>query len=383
VKQLPSAIWLDRPPEVRWRTSHPAYAPRYARAIFATNLIVLLSTSAVLAGVISLLVPWWIAGISVAAAMVGTPTLSYALFDPSQSHAASFSTGSLLVAVTLLDRKRPLPLELLGLCLGFATMMRWQDGVLGAMLLPRLLEVIRTHRMAGGSLVGFSWKVLRSLLRLAGPAILLMVPQMLFWKRIYGQWILVPPGPDFLPFWRPAVIQMLFSTWNGAFVWSPVLLVGLVGLFRLEDRRLRICILLAIVAHIYICALLLDWWGGRSFGCRRLVSLAPLAGLGLAILSHACLKRQAAFFGLLLSVVVCSGWNMQMIVCQRYGVMPWNPGNQADYVRHYEPSSPRARRYGLADHPRLYTEFVEAQPWLRSARRRAQESRRRESALEP
>jgi hypothetical protein len=238
-------------------------------------------------------------------------------------------------------------------------MMRWQDVVLGALLIPRIAEELQDAPRA---------KWFRVAAQLGVPVVLLMVPQMFFWNRIYGTPLLVPPGPDFAPWWRPAALPMLFSTWNGAFVWSPLLLVGLLGLRHLDDRRLRWGALAGILLHIYVCALLLDWWGGRSFGCRRMISLAPLAAWGLALLLAKLAVRRTALAAAMFGVALACAWNLQLAVCQRYGVMPWNVGNSADYVRHHDPSSASARPYRKFDYPRLVREFRAAQPWLDSAR---------------
>jgi hypothetical protein len=163
---------------------------------------------------------------------------------------------------------------------------------------------------------------------------------------------------------------LLLSTWNGAFVWSPVLLLGLLGPRWIPDRHLRRAAFLTVILEVYISSLLGDWWGGRAFGARRLVSLAPLAGLGVALTWHALAqtkRRWAA--GLVILVTACS-WNLRLAMHQAEGRLPWNPGNARDYVRFYDPNSRHATRYGLWDYPRLVEEFVAAERMARLQARR-------------
>jgi hypothetical protein len=67
------------------------------------------------------------------------------------------------------------------------------------------------------------------------------------------------------------------------FVWSPLLLLGFAGLWWFRHSGLRKWIFVAIGLEIVVCAHLLDWWGGRSFGARRLVGVVPFAALGLGL----------------------------------------------------------------------------------------------------
>jgi hypothetical protein len=312
-------------------------------------LVVLMAGAALSAALASNVKPHF-AALSVLGAFFGTPAFAYTLFDPSYSHAASFSVTCLLLAIALYDRRRPLPPEILGTAVGLVAMMRWQDIVLGIVFLPRLIPESRGP-----------WRalVLRAL-RFGLPIGLLLVPQMVYWSKIYGRPLLIPPGPDFLPAWRPGILPMLFSTWNGAFVWSPLLLVGLLGLRCVNEPRMRVCLLAGIILEVYVSAVLVDWWGGRSFGARRMVALAPLAAYGLALTFQRSEKRKFRVSLLIILAAAACWWNSVLILCQRYGALPWNPGHQPDYTRYDVPGTYGVDRYGLWDYPRLVRETMEA-----------------------
>jgi hypothetical protein len=354
------------------RTSHVAFAPRYARAIFYTDLVVVVAASAALSAVLSLIVGAGPAGVAVAAVLFGTPAVAYVLFDPSYSHAASFAMACILVSVVLLDRRRSLPLAVLGTSVGLAAMMRWQDVVLACAFLPRLVAVYRCCTEAGA---GNRWRCrLRAGLRFGLPIVVLFVPQFAYWWIIYGHPVLVPPGPDFAPPWRVAILPLLFSTWNGAFVWSPILLVGIAGFFSVQDRRFRLGLFAAVLLQAGVCALLLDWWAGGSFGARRMVSVAPLAAYGLALLFMRWRRRRVRMLLLAVFTAVACWWNVTLCVSQRYGALPWNPGHQPDYNRYHVPGPHRTDRYGLWDYPRLVSEAMHARRALERLRTRRQGS---------
>jgi hypothetical protein len=240
-------------------------------------------------------------------------------------------------------------LEVLGFSWGLVTLVRSQDAVLGILLVPRLLATWRAPQRA-------------RLWRFALPALVAFLPQMLFWQRIYGRPLLVPPGPDFLPWWKPHVLHLLFSTWNGVLPWSPILALGLVGLYLVRDRPLRLAAAAVVVLALYSSAILLDWWGGNACGPRRLTALVPLAVLGLAQLLSGG-RRRTVVVAIVLALL--GAINLRVAEYKANGLLPGNPGNAADYVRHYTPGSKRTFLYGHLDYPRLIAEGYEAERMLR------------------
>lgn len=362
-RHLPANAILDAPLAEPPRTPHPAFAPRFARVVQWTDMLLVLLGGAVLVAALSPLhgaVRSAVAGIAV---VLGTPVFYYTLVDPSYGHAASLFASSLFVAAAWIDRQRRLPLELLGFLWGFVALVRSQDAVLGALLAPRLIDTCRGRRGGG---------VAVPLLRVAVPAVVAFLPQMMFWWRIYGRALLVPPGPDFLPFWMPHILPLLFSTWNGVLVWSPVLMLGIAGLACVSDRRLRTAAGVSILLGIYSSSILLDWWGGTAFGPRRLVALAPLAAVGVAELLDRWWREARVRCALLavLLALLC-GASVRLAEYKLHGLLPANPGSAADYVRHYTPGSRHALPYGWWDYPRFVSEAIESERLLRIDKRRA------------
>ena len=366
-RALPAIQFLDAPVLESTQTPHPGFAPRYARALAGTDFVLVLLGGSVLAATLAATCGWMRAAGACVAAVFGTPVAYYTLADPSYGHAASFAVVAVFVAAVWRDRAavrtgaappgKSLPLELLGALFGIVTLVRSQDAALGVLLLPRLLEEWRGPRRA-------------QLWRLAWPAVLAFLPQMLFWQRIYGKFLLVPPGPDIGPLWKPQVFHLLFSTWNGILPWSPVLLLGLLGWILVRDRPLRLALAVALLLALYSSAILLDWWGGNAFGPRRLTALAPLAAIGLA---HALTGSRVRSWVLGLVLLLLCAFDLRLADYKVRHLLPGNPGNAADYVRHYAPGSKRTFPYGHLDYARLIAECFEAERM-----RGAQEARGRE-----
>jgi hypothetical protein len=90
---------------------------------------------------------------------------------------------------------------------------------------------------------------------------------------------------DYISFAPDALWRTLFSSRHGLFVWTPVALLAVAGLFRLfrRDRELAGVCLASLVLLVASNCTARDWWGGASFGMRRLVSGTPLFALGFAV----------------------------------------------------------------------------------------------------
>jgi hypothetical protein len=94
----------------------------------------------------------------------------------------------------------------------------------------------------------------------------------------------------------PYFLSVLFSSNHGLFVWTPVTLLAVVGLFifRRREPRVGAAFLAATLVFYVFIACYPDWAGISSYGNRFFVSLSPLFIVGLSVL----LQRAAGLFRL-------------------------------------------------------------------------------------
>lgn len=86
-------------------------------------------------------------------------------------------------------------------------------------------------------------------------------------------------------FWdSPRLWQVAFAPEHGMFLWTPVLLLGAVGLalFWRRDRWTAAGLTAVFLAYYYAVASYENWHGQSAFGSRFMVSLTPVFVLGLA-----------------------------------------------------------------------------------------------------
>lgn len=256
-----------------------------------------------------------------ALAIWGTTFLHwYMVQQPAMSHAPSaFCAATLL---WLWDRWRgaltPGRAGALGLVLGLAMCVRWQNGVL--LLLPGL-DLLRLARGRPRSV--------------AVPALLLglgtlvgALPQLLAWKTLYGEYLLrhPPHGADFLRLDHPFLLETFFSSRHGLLSWTPSLWAGYLGFLPLLSRRrsLAVALLAPLVVMSYVNACSGDWWAGGSFSNRRFDSLLPIFAFGFAAAIDALRSFMAAraHAGLLLLALPFVAWNIALAEQTQRGLIP-------------------------------------------------------------
>jgi hypothetical protein len=132
---------------------------------------------------------------------------------------------------------------------------------------------------------GLWWNNLRLHLLFSASAVIGFSPMLISRQIVYGNPLALGMYADVAWNWRsPAFRAVLFSANHGLFVWTPILLLAVLGLLALyrQDRQLgAVCMLTSVLFYGLISVY--PWWDGRlAFGNRFFVSLTPVFVLGLA-----------------------------------------------------------------------------------------------------
>jgi hypothetical protein len=221
----------------------------------------------------------------------------YMYFNPSWSHAHSAFAVALFLWYWHETRDaRPLrQWILLGVIAGLMLNVYYPNLMLLVVLLVEAVRqyaaLLRTRQPNGSAILQLASKHLV----FAGTVLLCLTPTLLTRYIIYGD----PFESGYYPLkfwlWRsPAFLPVLFSSNHGLFVWTPVILLSVVGLFLFWWREpgTGTPLLAAGLAFYIFIACYPDWAGISAFGNRFFVSLTPLFVLGLAAL----LERVASLF---------------------------------------------------------------------------------------
>lgn len=245
--------------------------------------------------------------------VAGTFLIYYLLFEASMSHACSLFAAAWFFSLWLPqrteDQARTAPGWLLGLAAGLMVLVRWQNLVLVLACLPLLIAHYRGRQQA-----------VQNLVTMAGTALLVVFPQMLFWKLTMGSWLTIPQGPHFIDWAHPQILTVLFTLQHGLISWTPLTalcLIGL-GLYARRDRPEALSLGLAFALMCYVnAAVTADIGGGAAFGMRRFDSCGPIFALGLAALLQALPATLASRWLSRLSLAALIAWNALFIVQYR------------------------------------------------------------------
>jgi hypothetical protein len=214
-----------------------------------------------------------------------SPLLYYLYLAPSYGHALTvFTSGAFfLYWWSTRHSDRAATWFRWGLLAGILFLVRWNDVVLAVPVF--VVEAARMLRGDGTRRTGASIRLLLACVSAAGLGFLLTAsPQFGVWQYFHGRpWVRYPV--DYIVFTPDGWWGTLFSSRHGLFVWTPVTLFAVAGLFRLfrRDRELAGVCLAALLLLVASNGTVRDWWGGASFGMRRLVSGTPLFALGFAV----------------------------------------------------------------------------------------------------
>ena len=70
-------------------------------------------------------------------------------------------------------------------------------------------------------------------------SMLILLPQIFYWKYITGQWLFFSYQGEYFDFANPQIGNVLFSIQKGLFFWAPVLLFGVIGLGMMFVKIIR------------------------------------------------------------------------------------------------------------------------------------------------
>jgi len=170
---------------------------------------------------------------------------------------------------------------LLGLIGGTLAICRWQDILyIGG---PPLYDLL------GGDVVKKPLRWWRARVIYVAAMTVCWIPQMLEWKAIFGHYVTNPVGRipgAFFKFPPEHILQLLLSSHVGWFIWSPVTVLGVIGLFPGAFKATRIYLpwIVVLALEITVIGSVTTWDGGDSFGARYLLSSTPLVAFGIMTL---------------------------------------------------------------------------------------------------
>lgn len=245
------------------------------------------------------------------------------------SHAFLFPLYVLVIYTTMKWHERP-SLQMAfatGLILGIATIGRPTEIIM--LFIPLLWN---THSK---ELSRLKWNFLRNhkihLYCIAGAAFLGALPQLIYWKMVTGSF-LHDVGSKWVflnPFFR-----VLFGFENGWFIYTPVTVFFIAGLFFIKKYPFKNSFLVFCLLNIWIVISWFDWRYGATYSTRALIQSYPVFAFPLAAIINTILDTKFKYAFYVLSAYLIFVNQFQLYQYDK-GILHYRDMNKEYYKRIY------------------------------------------------
>lgn len=287
--------------------------------------------------------------ITLLAVLLATNLFYYTVVEPGMSHAYSFFLFASFLELSLRwtkSRSNGVFITM-AVLLGLIILVRPTNGII--VLLPLVLS------FSGGKAKSTTqWLKGHFQLVILGAWISMSIVflQLIYWKYATNEWIYYSYRDEGFFFNNPQLWKGLFSFRKGFFIYTPIMVFAIVGLFQLRKKASSLFMGIALVfaAHVYISFSWWCWWYGGGFGARSMIELYPLLALPLGLFIQK-LVDSARWKTVLVSVAVFLFLALNMLQTYQYRVA----------LLHWDAMTAKAyfAIFGRIDYPSNYAELID------------------------
>lgn len=220
-----------------------------------------------------------VAALTLLVVVLATNLMYYVISEPGMSHVYNFAliTGFLFYSLKWTDHPVPEKIILPALLAGIIVLIRPVNLLI--LIFPALLGISTMQDLYKRFTA--HWK---SILAAGILAFLVLLPQMIYWKVQTGHYLFNSYGEEGFYFLEPQILNGLFSYRKGWFVYTPVMLFAVGGMFFLRKKApgMLLPMLVFIPVNIYVVYSWWCWWYGGSFGSRPMIDMYGVMALPLA-----------------------------------------------------------------------------------------------------
>jgi hypothetical protein len=270
---------------------------------------------------------WFERAVVVATLLVltfGTNLFHYLTYDAGYSHAFSFAVVAFVLWQTmrLADRPNAARAFALGLAVGLAGAIRPTNLLI--VLFPLLVN-IGSRSEAKHRVTTLAARP-HLLVAFACGALIPLAMQLLYWHHLTGDFIFNAYDADpRLELAHPHLIDVAFSVRKGLLFWTPLVGLGVAGLFVLRGRARGLLLPTAVflAASFWFMASWSEWWYGGSFGQRAFVESLPPLAIGIAAL-FAWARAGRALVPVGIAALVTTGLALHAMLAYWRGDIPFD-----------------------------------------------------------
>jgi len=231
-----------------------------------------------------------ISALSILLFFIGTNLYYYTIDAPGMSHIYSFFIFSVIIYLSpfLIANYQKKHVFIFGIAALLAVLIRPTNALI--LSFPLFYRQKEKNESLLKSLVYF-WDFKKSKILYLVVSTVFLLPQLFYWKDTTGNLITYSYTNEGFDNWNnPKLIEVWFSSNNGLFTYSPLLLLSIFGsiIMFIKKERLGLYFIGLFLIISYIFASWWSWWFGCSFGGRSFVEYYSLLIIPFAYLINQC-----------------------------------------------------------------------------------------------
>ena len=274
-----------------------------------------------------------ITALTLLAIFFATNLFFYTAHEGPMSHAYNFALFAFFILLTIQWYEKPVLKNslLLGLLAGLISLVRPTNIII---LLFFVLYNVKSIGELKQRIIFLSGKY-KLILIMAVAALLVWMPQMLYWNSVSGQWFYYSyKEEEGFFFGNPQIIRGLFSYRKGWLLYTPIMVLALSGIALLWKHRRAFFwpTLIFTIINIYLVLSWWTWWYGGGFGQRAFIESYALLAIPFATLLHAAGNWKKSAVKALVGVTILLMIHGIFQTAQyHYGAIHWDSMNKTTY----------------------------------------------------
>jgi hypothetical protein len=283
---------------------------------------------------------------------LGTNIFYYTTIEAPMSHAYNFSLFIFFIYFTIswYDKQRFSTTILLGLIGGLIVLIRPTNIIIWIFFL--FLYISKPSDLL--LRVQLLLKQYVKLLIIAACVVIVIFPQLLYWKIVTGSWIYYSYDNEGFFFNHPRILEGLFSYRKGWLLYTPVITFALIGIPFLwfKAKELFVPVLMFVIINIYIVFSWWTWWYGGGFSQRAMIDSYALLAFPLAAFISVVWKRSVSLkiiSGVIITLLICH--NLFQTSQYYYGAIHFDSMTKKAYWTSFLHIKPHGKYYDYLETP--------------------------------
>jgi hypothetical protein len=259
----------------------------------------------------------------------------YSTIEATMSHVYNFGLISAFIWYTSCWHKTPSfrYSTILGILSGLISLVRPTNSLIAIVF---ILWEINSIKELKNRIVSFAKKWFDILIIIL-LAIIIWIPQLLYWKMQTGNYFYFSYGPDENFFFsNPHIFNGLFSFRKGWFIYTPIMIFAVIGVFFMygKTKNLRLSIILFLILNIYVILSWWCWWYGGCFGQRSFIDSYSLMAIPLgAFLSRFQYSKKISLRRIIIAfTIVFLLHGIYQTAQYYYGAIHWDAMTYKAYI---------------------------------------------------